>query len=335
MKKELQPFRQVKKTIKNQVDKANKDNLTRTAFYERFYKKHPEIRWSLLAGLVSRNAGWNMTDLANQWFQVLLSEKDRTRLFSIYETGNWTIFDDACPQLLVYEHSKRVGQPLFDLLGEFGVSAFMVQEWNRFWLEHDEERLCTALIINEQHLLESAVIQKKLFKSIISSKLFFQIEQHTHFSYVLLPTIEGQLYTLYVRQFEQVSKRIRLGKQLAYLLFHPDLHQSISFFMDQNPHSGSRRDYFKQMSWSPRVESACLRLVYPKINHKIESRVDWYSNHKNISAYFLPIKEWVPVPREKWVKHKWMMIYMAMTTKKWVTSIVESKSDKQNKPSQK
>nr|MDH3177164.1 DUF2515 family protein [Bacillus pumilus] len=33
----------------------NKDNLTRTNAYKRFYDRHPEMKWSLLASFVSRN----------------------------------------------------------------------------------------------------------------------------------------------------------------------------------------------------------------------------------------------------------------------------------------
>lgn len=41
----------------------NIDNLTRTAFYLRYWQAHPEVTWALLAHLVSRNAGYQMTDL--------------------------------------------------------------------------------------------------------------------------------------------------------------------------------------------------------------------------------------------------------------------------------
>ena len=41
----------------------NADNLTRTAFYLAYWRAHPEVTWALLAHLVSRNAGYQMTDL--------------------------------------------------------------------------------------------------------------------------------------------------------------------------------------------------------------------------------------------------------------------------------
>ncbi|WP_306980033.1 DUF2515 family protein [Alkalicoccobacillus murimartini] len=304
--------------IKNQVAKANIDNISRTGFYEHFFYKHTEVRWALLAGLVSRNAGWNMTDLRNQWFRELLTEQDQLRLFAIYECGNWTIFDDACPQLLLYEQSKLEGVPLFHLLRELGVSTFMEKEWHHFWLYRDEERLCTALIINEQHVIEEALIQKQLFRDVISSKLFYKVEQYSHFSYVVLPTITGHLYTLYVRRFQNVSSRIKLGRQLAFLLFHPDLHKNILAFMQHQHHTGSRRDYYTYTTWSPRVESQVLRLLYPVIEHDRSDREDWYKKRREVTHFFYPIKEWKPVPREKWIQHKWMMIYVAATFKKWL-----------------
>jgi hypothetical protein len=315
-----QPQRQssILETIHKQLKIFNKDNLTRTSYYERYYDQNPEIRWALLAGIVSRNAGWNMTDLANEWFRTLLNEEDRHQLFAIYEASNWTIFQDACPQLMIYEQSKRQGRPLFYLLKEFGVSSFIINEWKTFWEKHSEERLCTALIINEQFVLEEAVLQKPLFKQVISKKPFFHLEQHTHLSYVLLPSIDGCLYTLYVRPFQKVSNRINLGKQLAFILFHPDTYPSIRSFIIHHPHTGSRHDYDKLMSWSPRVESFPLRLVYPVVTHQLMKRKDWSNKHTNVASYFKPVKPWKPVTRDHWVQHKWMMIYLAKTLKKWM-----------------
>ncbi|MFK3936326.1 DUF2515 family protein [Alkalihalobacillus sp. NPDC078783] len=318
MNHQIQQYSSILEMIKKQLKMFNMDNLTRTSYYERFYHRHPEIRWALLAGLVSRNAGWNMTDLANEWFRTLLPVEDRNRLFAIYEASNWTIFQDACPQLMIYEQSKYLGRPLFFLLKEFGVSSFIINEWHMFWEKHSEERLCTALIINEQFVLEEAVLQKPLFKDIVSRKIFFHLEQHTHLSYVLLPSVEGCLYTLYVRPFQRVSNRIKLGKQLAFLLFHPDTYPSICSFMNHHPHTGSRHDYDQRMSWSPRVESYPLRFVYPVIEHQSVQRGDWSYKHTKIAHYFTPVKPWKPVSRDEWVQRKWMMIYLAKTVKKWI-----------------
>lgn len=319
MKHQSQQYSSLLEAIDVQRKSFNLDNLTRTSYYERFYNQHPEIRWALLAGLVSRNAGWNMTDLVNEWFRTLLKQEERDQLFAIYEASNWTIFQDACPQLMIYEQSKVKGKPLFYLLKEFGVSSFIINEWHMFWEKHSEERLCTALIINEQFVLEEAVLQKPLFKQIVSKKIFFHLEQHTHLSYVLLPSMEGCLYTLYVRPFQKVSNRIKLGKQLAFLLFHPDTYHSILSFMLHQPHTGSRHDYDQLMSWAPRVNSFPLRLVYPVVDHQMTKSEDWSFKYTKVAGYLTPVKPWTPVPRDQWVQHKWMMIYMAKMLKKWMS----------------
>lgn len=49
--------------IQEKTQVLNRNNVTRTMAYYDFYRDHPEIHWALLAHLVSRNAGWNMTDL--------------------------------------------------------------------------------------------------------------------------------------------------------------------------------------------------------------------------------------------------------------------------------
>ncbi|MCY8523049.1 DUF2515 domain-containing protein, partial [Bacillus atrophaeus] len=44
--------------IDRQTKLKNADNVSRTNAYKSYYDRHPEIKWSLLASFVSRNAGW-------------------------------------------------------------------------------------------------------------------------------------------------------------------------------------------------------------------------------------------------------------------------------------
>lgn len=117
----------IRKTKQNNID-----NIARTKAYLRYYVRHQEIWWSLLASLVSRNAGWNMTDLCNPIYRELLKRKDRKLLFLSYERPNWLIFHDAYPQLLLYELSKKHQRNLFHLLKYFHISSFMQLEWSYF-----------------------------------------------------------------------------------------------------------------------------------------------------------------------------------------------------------
>lgn len=49
--------------IKIKTREANRNNVTRTKAYGDFYLEHPEVHWAYLVHMVSRNGGWNMTDL--------------------------------------------------------------------------------------------------------------------------------------------------------------------------------------------------------------------------------------------------------------------------------
>ena len=90
-----------------------------------FYIRHPEIHWVFLAHMVSRNAGWNMTDLKGGFLTKLLMKKESQAFFDFLERGNWLIFQDAYPQLLVYEESKRNKTNLLYLLPHLHISYFM------------------------------------------------------------------------------------------------------------------------------------------------------------------------------------------------------------------
>jgi len=93
--------------IKEITHRLNKNNVTRTMAYLHFYSQYPEIHWSFLGHMVSRNAGWNMTDLKGDLLARLLSEKEHQQYFDFIERGNWIIFQDAFPQLLLYEQSLK------------------------------------------------------------------------------------------------------------------------------------------------------------------------------------------------------------------------------------
>ena len=85
-----------------------------------------------LASMVSRNAGWNMTDLEGRYYATVLPQTVKTFVFNL-RRSKLDYFLDAFPQLLLYEESKRRQIPLFHLLQYFNVSIFMEKEWIYFW----------------------------------------------------------------------------------------------------------------------------------------------------------------------------------------------------------
>ena len=49
--------------------------------------------------MVSRNGGWNMTDLKGDLYTRILSESINSYFFFL-ERGNWLIFQDVYPSIL-------------------------------------------------------------------------------------------------------------------------------------------------------------------------------------------------------------------------------------------
>lgn len=261
--------------IRAKVKRSNMDNISRTKFYESFFRKHPEIIWSLLAGIVSRNAGWHMCDLEGPVLTPILPLEYRRLLFFMLERANWLIFQDACPQLLIYHYSTLWKTPLFHLLPYFSVSRFMQEEWQRFWQERDEERLCYALIINEQNLIQVPVIEQPVFEKKVFQSFAYRIQEFFACSYVLLPSTHGALYGFPVKNFTMVGKRIELGKQLAAVLFAPHLHDDLYRFVKIVEPTGSRRDYEQFLTSRTGNNSRPLRLIYPVIDHSPSPEPSW------------------------------------------------------------
>lgn len=271
--------------ITNTTKKYNLDNISRTEAYQSFYLKHPEIKWSFLASIVSRNAGWNMTDLYLPPFQDMLDEQEKRKLFMTYERANWLIFSDAYPQLLVYQLSNKYNRPYFYLLSHYHVSAFMIAEWYHFWKTNDEQRLMNALIINEQHVIQNPVIKIPYFKYRVFMNLPYLIQDILRMSAVLLPTQSTKLYGEFVHNFSNVDQRIMLGKRIAASLFHKNRYPLFYDFAIHNPPTGSREDYEKYFN-KKHIKSPMLRMVYPIINHQDRIRREWYDPKKIKNKWF-------------------------------------------------
>ncbi|MFD1849502.1 DUF2515 family protein [Oceanobacillus bengalensis] len=268
----------------------NKDNISRTKAYQKYYFKNPEIRWALLASVVSRNAGWNMTDLATPSFKTILGDAEREHLFMTYERANWLIFSDAYPQLLIYSLSKRNQEAQFHLLKHFHVSTFMMQEWYQFWKTQDKNRLMNALIINEQNVIEKPVIQQPFFKREVFHHAPYLMQNIFHMSAVLMPTKTNGLHGLFVKGFTNVSKRIMFGKNIASILFSTRVYPALLDFITKVEHTGSRCDYERYM-YFPTSNSPMLRRIYPIITHQDKVRKEWYRRGRMKSNWIYHVPE--------------------------------------------
>lgn len=261
--------------INDCTDFYNKDNISRTEAYFSFFQRYPEIKWSFLASMVSRNAGWNMCDLEGSILSKSLSDEYRKRLFLTYETANAIIFRDVFPQLLLYHYSTQLQTFLFHLLPHFFTSKFMQLEWKEFWDMRDEDRLMTALIINEQNCIQKPVIEGALFQEYVFKSPLFFFQDLLHFSTVLFPTLNGELYGASVHHFRKVDQRIELGKTLGEILFSADLFPSFYAFAKSTEHTGSRHDYEQYYPFYKQRETPFLRVIYPFMDVSAMIKGNW------------------------------------------------------------
>ncbi|KZE66062.1 hypothetical protein AWM68_06715 [Fictibacillus phosphorivorans] len=235
--------RELIENIKYETRSKNKDNITRTTAYLSFFKKHPEIQWSFLAHMVSRNAGYFMTDLKGEFLPHIIEDVFGENLYSMLEKGNSMIFEDAYPQLLLYEESKKKGTSLFYLCQFFNVSPFMEGVWELYVQGDHSPLLPIAQIINEQSHIEKHLVQTPEYQRLLK-KLTYRIQEWLQLSQILFPvlplknSVGKNMYN-----FESLNARIELGQNLYHILFHPKHFQNTYSFALQIPHTGSRSDY--------------------------------------------------------------------------------------------
>ncbi len=307
---------EVVQNIRLETDRKNLDNISRTKAYLDFYLEYPEMIWSFLASMVSRNGGYNMCDLQGDWFPKMLDTGVRYRLFLTYERANWLIFRDAYSQLLLYSYSTKKNLPMFHLLQFLDVSQFMEKEWQVFWERRDKKRLMTALIINEQNVIHDPVIRHPVYKKKIFNTFMFSFEDYLHFSTVLFPTCDGELYGASVNGFRSVSKRIDLGKRLASILFAPRYYPLFLEFALNAEHTASRHDYEKFFPYFKKRDTPFLRCTYPIISHHYHEQGDWFKERKYSSEWFEPdINHKHPIHLTEWYEKKQKQLHALISIK--------------------
>lgn len=260
-----------------------------------------------------------MTDLKGEYLPKLLSEKEQKDFFAFLERGNWLIFQDAFPQLLLYEESKKQGRPLFHLLSSMDISAFMEPFWKQFWSQSTKQELTISLIINEQHYIEERVVQNKQFKDTVLDTIMFKLQDVFAFNHILLPYISPvQKNTQFVggtvHHFSSVEDRITLGKGLYDLLFSEQSRfaQTVDWARSTT-HTGSRKDFWPQLfndvketapghvhelhnspcsfqPKAPRIYSPSLTTVWQDYTHKKSETGDWFKDKKMLQFVKKPVK---------------------------------------------
>jgi hypothetical protein len=226
----------------------NLNNVTRTKAYLEFYLRHPEIHWAFLGHMVSRNGGWNMTDLKGEYLTKLLTKKEQESFYHFLERGNWLIFQDVYPQFLLYDESLKQNKPMFYLLPQLNVSIFMETIWNYFWRVRDTYIHFIALVINEQSYLEQRVIQNPYYQNEVLNKFKFHLQDWLSFNQILFPSEGENLKGQTLHQFQSLHERILLGKRLYAVLFtNKDFNRQVLDWAKRHPHTGSRKDYWPHL----------------------------------------------------------------------------------------
>lgn len=276
--------------IESVTRKWNIDNISRTNAYFHFFKRYPEVEWSFLASMVSRNAGYNMCDLEGVPLRDTLSSHYRNYLFLTYEKANYLIFKDVFPQLLLYHYSTILNKKMFHYLPHFFVTSFMEKEWECFWETGNCKRLMTALIINEQNVMQKPVIEDPFYQRKVFQSNLFILQDAFRMNAVLFPTTDGELYGLPVHQFRKLTERIKLGKELSNILFLPQLFPKFYQFASMTEHTGSRIDYEQYFPVQKRRDTPFLRTVYPIIRHSNVVPEQWDRYRRVNKMWFAPVK---------------------------------------------
>lgn len=325
--------REIVRTIREAALEASLSNITRTKAYYDCYRDNPELHWSFLAHMVSRNAGWNMTDLKGGLFSDVVPAQLQEDIYQMLERSNALIFLDAYPQLLLYVHSRKLGRSLFYLLPEFRVSVFMRPIWERFWIERDSALLAVGLIINEQNYIEGRVVQNSYFQKRVLNHPFFAMNSFFQMNQVVFPLLgESQAGTddgnaaavpphvgscmeeaakggeagcrgmvgLVLEHFADLGERIEFGKALYAMLFgYKDVLAGVEAFAARTEHLGSRQEYWPRLFTNDKKTA----LNSPEESAELLKR-EWLPPDKRLYSPTLN-EVWQDMPYEPITRYDW------------------------------
>jgi len=247
--------RAIVERIKWETRAANVSNVTRAEAYRTLYFRRPELHWALLAHMLTRNTGYDMTDLQGELLPRLFDLETRSRLFHALEQQESRHFQDAYPQLLLYEAGRREGRELTYLLPAFGVSVFMESVWHHFWQRLDAAVLTTAMIVNMQRRAQQ---QSAASNKAIETK-WAGYRAGEQFIFPFRAPQDGEMklagFILEGKDDKDGRTRIELHKRLYMLLFgQHEVKEGVHAFVRGVPHTGSRADYAPHLFTSHKLE---------------------------------------------------------------------------------
>ncbi len=240
----LAPARARLERMLAEKDVRNRDNVARTESYLELYalaRAHGvELPWVLMAHLVSRNAGYLMTDLAPGGRAASFFTRDALdELFLFLERANYLIFDDAWHHVM-HHALGRTGAL------DARTPRFMREAWGRYEdataggvTAAAERALVMDLVTNEQNLIEHRVVHNARFERARAMVAFF--EEAGIDGPVVLPVTAARIR---VGNFARLERRIEAGKRIFDEgLAETHARSAIFAWAAATRHTGSRAAY--------------------------------------------------------------------------------------------
>lgn len=230
-----------------QIEERNADNVGRTQAYLELYTHtvdrgdEPDLPWLLMAHLVSRNAGYLMTEQAATIARIRRGESRAgfsadalEELFLFLERANRLIFHDAwwhVPHLI----ERREGE-----LREGRTPRFVIEAYRRHReLPTDatsERALVLDLVTNEQRYIERRVAANPAFARAAAIVGF--IEAMNREQPIALPLSDA---TITVGGFARLERRIEAGRRIYdEVLADRGRRREIHAWALEHPHTGAR-----------------------------------------------------------------------------------------------
>lgn len=223
-----------------EIDTRNAHNVARTESYLELYawtRAHPpDLPWLLMAHLVSRNAGYFMTDLRRVIDDRRTSADAKPifdNLFFLLERANFLIFWDAWHHVLHH----LLGRPL--LPGR--TTAFMREAWRRYAAAPRidaavERQLALDLVHNEQNFIERRAAHHPRFAAGLVAIVGFELagkDRPLHF-----PGVDVDIR---VGRFRDLEQRIAAGRRIFDEVVADRTQRDALFaWCEAHRHTGSR-----------------------------------------------------------------------------------------------
>jgi hypothetical protein len=229
-----------------ELDERNVDNVSRTQSYLELYtytREHgPELPWLFMAHLVSRNAGYTMTDLARALDDERTPREGSMReaIFSfmaMFERANYLIFYDAWFHVLHHLCGRSAELPV----GR--TPTFVREAWPRYETAARvgvdaglERSLVLDLVHNEQHFIEHRVVHNPRYRA--GQQLLAMMESSGREKPLVFPVGDAQIR---VGQFADLQRRIATGAVIFDEVLADRAQRDAAWeWAMQHPHTGAR-----------------------------------------------------------------------------------------------